>query len=534
MTRPCARSLSVCCAAAVALFVLAVVRTHGQDPGQLRTLLYPYPLPPVDQGVLSADGLDPARSALSSLATLPAATLDRSGRAGTKYVAGRVLVKFRDGTSPAVRLSSLARMSVAGQASERPSYANFDVVGIDPNGDVEAAAEAFGQRPEVEYAQPLYRMSKRFVPNDSLYKQYQWNLPLIDMERAWDIQSTAGSSITVAVLDTGVAFESKVIRFNAQAFTDDLGNVHPALGTIDVPFAAASDLFAPGRFVAPYDFVWGDADPVDLDGHGTHVSGTIGQLTNNAFGTAGVAFNVKLMPVKVLGSDWDAIFGALDLGSDSTVARGIRYAADNGAKVINLSVGRTGPPSPVVEDALRYAVSKGAFVAVAGGNDFETGNTPDVIADIAARVNGVVSVGAVDRAKNHAFYSTTGPTIELVAPGGSTRGFGGDGLIVQQTLNFADFGFCLVEPKACGVPASFSAPRFDVFAFFGFQGTSMATPHVAGLAAMLMQQGITDPAAVEAAMKRFATDLGAPGRDDIFGYGLIEARDTLRGLGLAR
>jgi serine protease len=84
------------------------------------------------------------------------------------------------------------------------------------------------------------------------------------------------------------------------------------------------------------------------------------------------------------------------------------------------------------------------------------------------------------------------------------------------------------------VAPSFSAPRFDVFAFFGFQGTSMAAPHVSGLAAMLIQQGITSPAAVEAALERFATDLGDPGRDNFFGYGLVEARDTLRGLGLAR
>jgi serine protease len=534
--RPPARSLLASCAAAVAIFLLAGVRSHGQDPGQLRTRLYPYPLPPVDQGVLAGEGLGPAVSTRASLArvTSAAAMLDRTGQSGSTYSAGRVIVKFRDGTSSTVRLSSLARMSAARPESERPSYANFDLVQIDANDDVEAVAETLRQRPEVEYAQPAYRIRKLFVPNDALYRQFQWNLPLIDMERAWDIQGTAGSSVTVAVIDTGVAFENTVIRFTAHAFTDDLGNNHPALGPIDVPFAAASDLFAPGRFVAPRDFIWNDDDALDLDGHGTHVSGTLGQLTNNSFGAAGVAFNVKLMPVKVVASDWDAIFGAPQLGSDDTVARGIRYAADNGAKVINLSIGRTGPPSPVIEDAVKYAVRKGTFIAVAGGNEFEDGNSPDVIAEIASRVDGAVSVGAVDRAKNHAFYSTTGASIELVAPGGSTRGFGRDGAIVQQTLNFADFGFCLVEPRVCGVPASFSAPRFDVFAFFGFQGTSMAAPHVAGLAAMLIQQGITDPVAIEAAMKRFATDLGAPGRDDVYGYGLIEARDTLRGLGLAR
>jgi serine protease len=517
--------------------MLTGVHGHGQNPRQARTLLSTYPLPAVDQGVIAGETLGPMReSAIVRRARMMsgAATLDRTGRSGANYIAGRVIVKFRDGTTSAVRLSSLSRLSTARTVPERSSYANFDVVDIDPSDDAEAVAEAWRQRPEVEYAQPAYRVYKRFVPNDSLYRQLQWNLPLIDMERAWDLQSAAGSSITVAVLDTGMAFENKVIRFTAGEFTDDLGTVHPALGSIDVPFAAANDLFASGRFVAPHDFIWGDDDPVDLDGHGTHVSGTIGQLTNNSFGTAGVAFNVKLMPVKVIGSEWDDVFGAPDLGSDSTVARGLRYAADNGAKVINMSIGRTGPPSPVIEDAIRYAVRKGAFIAIAAGNEFENGNSPDVVAEIASHVDGAVSVGAVDRAKNHAYYSTTGSWLELVAPGGSTRGFGRDGIVYQQTLNFVDFGFCIVTPGLCGVPPSLSAPRFDVFAFFGLQGTSMATPHVSGLAAMLMQQGITDPAAVEAALEYFATDLGAKGRDDVFGYGLIEARDTLRGLGLAR
>lgn len=517
------------------LAAVCIARSHGQDPGQARTFLYPYTLSAVDQGVLSDEAPDPA--GLSTFASraqpLSAATRDRTGRTGATYTAGRVIVKFRDGTSSAVRLNSMARVSATSTVSERPSYANFDVLSIDPNEDAEAVADAMRQRPEVEYAQPAYRMHKMFVPNDPYYKQFQWNMPLIDMERAWDIQGTAGSSITVAVLDTGIAFESKVVRLNGLAFRDDLGNVHPALGTVDIPFAAATDLFAAGRFVAPHDFIWDDNDPLDLDSHGTHVSGTIGQLTNNGFGTAGVAFNVKLMPVKVIDGDWDDIFGSPNQGTDDTVARGIRYAADNGAQILNMSIGRSGPPAPVVEDAINYAVGKGVFIAIAAGNDFENGNPTQVLAEIASRVPGAVSVGAVDRASNHAFYSSTGSWVELVAPGGSSQGFGSGGLVVQQTTDYS-FGLCLAEPRACGVAASFAPPRFDIFGFFGFQGTSMATPHVTGLAAMLMQQGITSPAAIEAALEKFARDLGDPGRDNVFGFGLIEARDTLRGLGLSK
>jgi subtilisin family serine protease len=225
---------------------------------------------------------------------------------------------------------------------------------------------------------------------------------------------------------------------------------------------------------------------------------------------AGVAFNVKLMPVKVIDGDWDDIFGSPNQGTDDIVARGIRYAADNGAKVINMSIGRTGPPSPVIEDAIKYAVGKGAFIAIAAGNDFGDGNPTEVLAEIASRVQGAVSVGAVDRSSNRAFYSSTGSWVELAAPGG-VPGFGSDGLVFQQTVDLR-FGLCLAEPQSCGVASSFAPPRFDVFGFFGFEGTSMAAPHVSGLAALLMQQGITSPAAVEAAMERFAKDLGTAGR----------------------
>ncbi|HEY2904880.1 MAG TPA: S8 family serine peptidase [Vicinamibacterales bacterium] len=535
--------------------LIGSARGRGQTSGALRQVLDNFAPPAIERGISplmtqAPDSPDVIRRRSIRRAS---AVADRIGASGAPYVAGKVIVKFRESASTRTRTDSLREATRAGSIDTRPAYANFDIVRIDPGEDAEAVARTLSQRPDVEYAQPAYRVHAQattFVPNDRFYPE-QWNLPMIDMERAWAIQPQAGSSITVAVLDTGVAFANKTIKFHANAFRVDAdgnvlpanagGTLYPSLGDLTLSFVMATELGPSTRFVAPHDFVWNDDTPLDFDGHGTHVSGTIGQMTNNGSsggdqanggGTAGVAFNVKLMPVKVLASEWDVIFGAASEtgGSDDVVAQGIRYAADNGAKIINMSLGASGPAgsAPVIEDAIKYAVGKGAFIALAGGNDFEDGNPTEVLAEIASRVPGAVSVAAVDKNKAHAFYSSTGPWIELAAPGGSFRGFDATGGILQQTLDL-DLVDTFDAP-----PEQFSAPRFDSLAYFYFTGTSQATPHVSGVAAMLMQQGITNPGAIEAALERFALDLGSPGRDNTFGFGLVQARDALRGLGLVR
>ena len=193
------------------------------------------------------------------------------------------------------------------------------------------------------------------------------------------------------------------------------------------------------------------------------------------------------------------------------VARGIRYAADNGAKIINMSLGapvrqlrgRADQPdcAPVIEAAIRYAVGKGVL---RGDRRRATSSRTAIRIRECHRRDRVARARAPCRwrpstaAKDHAYYSSTGSYVELAAPGGSERGFGNDGVVCQQT-----FDFDLSSTRSCCRPSQFTAPRFDVV---GVHRLSSArrwpTPHVAGVAAMLMQQGITDPAAIEAALEK--------------------------------
>ena len=507
-------------AGVLTVLTLAVGIVAAQDtaPG-FGTSLSDAALPGIDTGIRANDQPRPPRPSARDL-------IGRSN--GSPYLRGSIAVKFRPGTAPAAQRSMVDRIGAT--TMEAPSYADFQLVTIDENADPEVVAATLAQQPDVEYAQARYIVHPMFVPNDPLYSQ-QWNFPAIDMEHAWDLNAGAASSIVVAVLDSGVAYRNAVLRRAIPSWREFFGSsivTYPTLGVVDIPFAAAPDLAGSDRFVAPRDFIWNGTDPLDMDGHGTHVTGTIGELTNNGSGVAGMAFNVRIMPVKVINSTWDDILGSPFQGTDDVAARGVHYAVDNGAKVLNMSFGRSGAPSPLLQEAIIYATSHGAFVSIAAGNDFEQGNPTEWPAAYAPSIQGAVAVGAIGRDRQRAYYSSTGSYVELMAPGGNQRIGGTTAGILQQTYDVA-----FVETFING-PARYGPPRFDVFSYRFLQGTSMAAPHVSGFAAMLMHQGITSPAAIEAAMEQFASDLGPSGVDQQYGYGLINPRASLRGLGLAK
>jgi serine protease len=428
---------------------------------------------------------------------LAAAIADARAGASARadIVPGLLAVKFADAADTAA-LSALAVRHGASRIVQ-PRYADFHLITIDPSRDAAAAASALAASPGVVYAEPVGRMYAFHRPNDPLY-QYQWNLQQLDFERAWEINRGSEKAVVVAVIDTGVAY---------RALGDD--------------YQPAPDL-AGTTFVEGYDFIWEDDTPVDFGGHGTHVTGTVAQSTDNNFGVAGIAFNASIMPVKAISSEVDEILGAPNFGTTATVAEGIRFAIEHGAKVINLSLGGTFA-STALRDAVQFAVDSGAVVVMAAGNSGDEGSPPFYPAVYAKDIEGAIAVSATDFDRTRAPYSNVNDYVELAAPGGNTDvDRNGDGFadgVLQQTID---------------VDAALETGRFDQFSFQFQQGTSMAAPHVSGLVALLMDQGITDPAAIEAALKRFATDLGPSGRDDEYGYGLINPRATLRGLGLAR
>jgi len=361
----------------------------------------------------------------------------------SSFVQGEILVKFE----PGVSLGEIKEVNakLGGLRASRANQIGIRRVKLSKRADVEETAEEYGADSLVEFAEPNYIRQVDTV-NDPLYPQ-QWALFRINAQLGWEIEKGLASPVVVAVVDTGV----------------DLN--HPDLVNVLVP---------------GYDFVNNDPEPMDDNGHGTHVAGIIAAQVNNLIGVAGLSWGAKIMPVKAL--------NAGGVGTDLAAANGIIWAVDRGAKVVNLSFGGT-DFSATLQNAIAYAYSKGALVIAAAGNEAEKGN-PVVYP---AALDQVLAVGATDNNDSKASFSSYGSYLDLVAPGTG---------IISTSLD-------------------------DAYSYKS--GTSMAAPHVAGLAALLFSRepGI-GPEEIRRRIEQSADDLGPPGRDDFYGYGRI---NVVRALG---
>jgi serine protease len=441
------------------------------------------------------------------------------------YVPGEVLVKFRTGT--AVSAQQRALMALRSRPSVDALTWTGDVALLrdESQPDSRILAAQLSEQPEVEYAEPNYLGYSGGTPNDPGFGT-QWNFTAIDMPGAWDISPGGTPDVIVAVIDNGLTSVSQT--FAMPTWTGS------AIENVAVPYATNPDMNT-SRYVAARDFAFWSGPVLDMQGHGSHVAGTIAEATNNGLALAGIAYNVSVMPVKVCTGYWDVqflmsgngiagrapVFSGTTCTTNNTIA-GIRYAADNGAKVLNISLIRF-PNSAALRDAIAYAVSRGAFVSISMGNDFQNGNATNYPAAFAADIDGAMAVAALNRNLGRAVYSNTGSYAEIAAPGGDASVGGSSGTVFQSTLMTADGSPLLV------------VPRFDRYAEVGFQGTSMAAPHVAGVAALLMSRArnIT-PAVVESLLRGTARDLGASGRDNEFGFGLVQPKTMFRGFGIRR
>ena len=371
---------------------------------------------------------------------------------GAKAEPGRLVVDLIDWTSlEDAREATGLELEWVSERTEDEALAVVDVP------DLAAAQAALEHHPLIEAVEPSLQFEALGFPDDPL-RERQWNFDVVGAEVGWRVG--AGRGIIVAVIDTGV---TKVA---------DLNNTNVLDGV---------------------SFVSGADTAKDDNGHGTHVAGTIAQATNNGIGVTGLAPEATILPIKVLSGG--------GYGRSEWVAAGIDEAVDQGAEVINLSLG--GPGSRVIINATRKAVEAGVIVVAAAGNSGRKGVSSP------ANVPGVIAVSATGPDDELAPYSSWGKEVMISAPGGNKKKENGG--ILQDTI---------------------STESAEGHAFKEFQGTSMATPHVAGAAAILLSAGAGSPQQVRDILMESSVDLGEPGPDPKYGHGRLDIASAVRTLSI--
>jgi len=435
-----------------------------------------------------------ALAALALVLLIPA----RACAAGpAAYAPNEILVKYANTPAPLARAATARAARAVGYPINLAPHTRL--LRLAPGVSVTSALSRLRGRRDVLWAVPDYRAhaSGEFIPNDpgtggvpGDWKLLQWNFLGtfgVNAPEAWANVAADGApggrGVVIAVLDTGVAYANRG-RFRR------------------------SPDFGPHEFVRGYDFIDHTSFPNDHNGHGTFVAGTIAEATNNRLGLTGLAYGARLMPVRVLNSQGE--------GEASKIAEGVRFAVHHGARVINLSLEFssevTSSDIPELIEALRYARRRGVVVVAAAGNESHT-----TIA-YPARAPDVIAVGATTEHGCLASYSNDGSGLTLVAPGGGADAdLPGDPNCHPELSSghyIYQMTFTGSSPRRFGFPA-------------GYEGTSMASPHVAATAALIIASGVLgrhpSPAQVVARLRATARPLGGPGDSRLYGAGLVNA-----------
>ena len=419
------------------------------------------------------------------------------------------LKRYHQDRTEAIRQEFPSRSLRAAPGSTIPDLSHVYLLELPKEADILASVAEFSADPHVVYAQPNYRYQLLFTPNDPFFSSsgswgqpYDdlWGLKKIQMEPAWDVTQRDG--MVVAVVDTGLDYNHPDIATNVWTNDDEIaGNGLDDDGNGFIDDVRGWDFVAPGI---------GDNDPMDDNGHGTHISGTIAAVADNGIGIVGVAPEAQIMPIKAL--------NAAGFYTSVDAAAGLHYAADNGADVVNNSWGCEGCFSdPVTEEGVTYAHGFGVVVVFAAGN-----KNRDVVSNAPQNQPEVLLVSAFDENDEKASFSSFGLMVDVAAPGGSNVRLPGEDCPLRPDLSSNNIlslqsSILAIDPDCIVSPG-----------YLRIQGTSMAAPHVAGLAALILAQHPTlTNEEVRQVIRTSADDVDAPGVDINSGRGRINAAQAL-------